>query len=81
MVKDGWHSIKVKNEVLETVTEYEVLTENGYVIRGIKYDKNGGQLTAYPYRACKSGGLDNCSREVKYETFRRGLNSGNYGLF
>lgn len=46
MVKDGWHSIKVKNEVLETVTEYEVLTENGYVIRGIKYDKNGGQLTA-----------------------------------
>lgn len=81
MVKDGWHSIKVKNETLEMVTEYEVLTENGYVIRGIKYDKNGGQLTAYPYRACRSGGWDNCSREVKYETFRRGLNSGNYGLF
>lgn len=55
MVKDGWHSIKVKNEVFETVTKYEVLTENGYVIRGIKYDKNGGQLTAYPYRACRAG--------------------------
>lgn len=81
MVKDGWHSIKVKNEALKTVTEYEVLTENGYVIRGIKYDKNGGQLTAYPYRESRGVGWYNCSREVKYETFRRGLNSGNYGLF
>lgn len=39
-MKDGWH----------TISGYEVYVEDGYILRGIKYDQNGGALPAFVYR-------------------------------
>lgn len=70
MIKDGWHKIY----------NFDVYVEDDRVLRGIKKDRNGGEVTAYPYSACKTGGWDNASG-VKVDTFRRGLKDGRYILF
>ncbi len=80
MIKDGWHTIKFQDEILEITKEYDVYVENGIVLRGTKKDSNGNDVPAYPYRSCRNGGWDNCTGEVKYENFRRGLKTGRYNL-
>lgn len=44
-IKDGWHEFYGQ----------DVYVENGYIIRGLKYDRNGYGLAAYVYRKCKDG--------------------------
>lgn len=59
-VADGWH----------TIAGYEVYIEGGRVLRGLK---DGGQLTAYPYRWDKKNGCwTNCSG-LTVDAFRAGV--------
>lgn len=67
--KDGWHII----------CGYDVYVEDGMVVRAIKTDVNGWMVPASVYaRDRKNGGWTNVYREVKAETFRRGMYEGRY---
>lgn len=55
-IADGWHD--------RGDTSY--LTENGYILRGVYKGK-----TVYPYRKSRSGGWDNVSGSVLWETYWR----------
>ena len=67
-MKDGWH----------TIAGYEVYVEDGQIIRGIKYDQNGGQLSAHVYRQdrARSGracGLWTSEEKITPDAFRSGV--------
>ena len=47
IVKDGWHNCKGE----------DIYTENGYIVRGIRKDYNGSDISSYPYRKTKDGSL------------------------
>lgn len=49
--RDGWHKLQ----------GYDVYIENNQILRGLKTDRNGGEVTAYPYRLSRYGGWDNCA--------------------
>lgn len=49
--RDGWHT-------LQGLTVY---IENNCVIRGIKKDRNGSEVSAYPYRKVGLHEWSNCS--------------------
>lgn len=68
VIKDGWH----------VICGYEVYVENGIVIRGIREDYNGSRVSAYPYRACRSGGWDHDTMSV--DAFRAGVKRGTISL-
>ena len=61
VVKDGWHTIR----------GCEVYVEDGYIIRGIKEDSNGGRVTAYVCKPHSGGGWIKVDR-IKVDTFRKG---------
>ena len=57
----------------------DVYIEDGKVLRGIKLDHNGYQVTAYPYRQSKSGGWDLISG-ISLAAFRAGIRRGTMKL-
>lgn len=67
-MRDGWREFG----------EYDIYLEDGMIIRG-KMKQGLGEVTVYPYKACKTGGWDNASG-VKFETFKRGFKDGRYIL-
>ncbi len=54
---DGWHK---KNEYLE------FYVEDGYLMRGVRYDGHGGEVTVYPCRRSPYGGLDKVCPKARY---------------
>lgn len=64
IVKNGWHRI----------CGYDVYVVDGCVVRGI-LGEEFNLRTAYPYRVCKTGGLDNCYG-ISVEAFRSGCRRG-----
>lgn len=68
--KDGWHKI----------AGFNIFVENGRVMRGIRHDINGSEVTAYPYRASKNGGWDN-DAGLTVEAFKAGVRRGTVTLF
>lgn len=67
-MKDGWH----------IVDGFEVYVENDRIIRGMREDRNGYKVTAYPYRKDTKTGNWYIATGVKVSTFR---NSYIYNLF
>lgn len=68
-ILDGWHII----------SGYRVYVEDGRVLRGILGNGNS-QRTAYPYRACRTGGWDNVSG-LSVDAFRAGVRRGSISMF
>lgn len=63
--RDGWH----------TLQGYQVYIQNNQILRGLKSDQNGSELTAYPYRISKYGGWDNCTG-ISADGFIAGVRRG-----
>ena len=56
---------------------YEILVEDGLVIRGIHRQGQINATTIYPYRKNdKNGGYDKCT--PKLDTFRKGIKTDKY---
>lgn len=68
-IKDGWH----------TIQGYRVYVENGFILRGMKLDYNGSLVPAWPYRACRTGGWDNCTG-LSVSAFSAGARRGSITL-
>lgn len=65
-ISDGWHNI----------AGYEIYVEKGRVLRGLKKDRNGQKVCAFPYRHTPQyGGWTNCSG-LSVDAFRAGVNRG-----
>ena len=66
-ISDGWHK----------VSGYDVYIEDGKILRGIKLDHNGSQVTAYPYVKYNGpgGGWTSCSG-ITVEAFRSRVKRG-----
>ena len=67
-MKNGWHQ----------VLGYTVYVEDNLVLRGILGSGNA-QRTAYPYRADRNGGWNNCSG-LTVSAFRAGVARGTITL-
>lgn len=66
-IKDGWH--KVYNE--------DVYVENGKVVRGVKKDYNGSEITCYPYEYDKNQDCwINISGKATLSSYRSGRKKG-----
>ena len=67
-MKDGWH----------TISGYEVYVEDGYILRGINRDQNGGMLPAFVYRQDRTKSGRECDRwtleeKITPDAFRSGV--------
>ena len=70
-MKDGWH----------TIAGYEVYVEDGYILRGIKHDQNGGQLSSHVYRQDRTISGRACDlwtseEKITPDAFRSGVRRG-----
>lgn len=69
-MKNGWHNIQGRI----------VLVEDGFIIRGIKPDRNGYHVTAYVYRSDKNTGWYK-EDKITPNAFRSGVRRGTIDLF
>lgn len=69
-ISDGWHDIGTS----------AVYTEGGMILRAMKKDHNGGNVSAAVYRWDERLGCWNNTTPCKYDTFRAGLRNGNYSI-
>lgn len=73
-IRDGWHKI----------AGYEVYTEDGYILRGIKKDHNGSQVTAWVYKLANYGGDSGYGwfrwERMTPDAFRAGVKRGTVRL-
>jgi hypothetical protein len=63
---DGWR----------VVGGHDCYVEDGKVVRCKKQDRNGSEVTAYPYRRARGGGWDR--KTPAPDTLRAGLRSDTY---
>ena len=64
-LSDGWH----------VVCGYDAYVEDGRIVRMTKRDRNGSEVSAAPYRACRYGGWSNdtgCTVDAFRTAYRRG---------
>ena len=69
-MKNGFHKL----------AGYVVYVEDGRVLRGIRRDRNGYDVTSYPYRSCKEGGWD-LDAGVTVDAFRAAVRRGTMAMF
>lgn len=63
---DGWH----------VICGYDVYVEAGRILRGVKKDRNGGEVTCYPYRASRDGHSWYNDSGVTVSAFRAAVRRG-----
>ena len=70
---------------MHTIAGYEVYVEDGYILRGIKHDQNGGMLPAFVYRqdrnhSCREFDSWTSEEKIKPDAFRSGVRRGTIRL-
>lgn len=67
-ISDGWH----------IAAGYDVLLEDGQIVRGLRRDRNGQQVPAYIYRRIRSDGITTWSsvNSLSYWAFCSGVRRG-----
>lgn len=68
--KDGWHKI----------AGFNIFIENNRVLKGVRRDIDGGEITAYPHRVNKNGDWNN-DAGLTVEAFKAGVRRGTVTLF
>lgn len=69
-IKDGWH----------TLYGWEVYVEEGRIMRGVKSDRNGSSVCAYPYRKSTNNSWT-IEDGISYWAFVSGVRRGTVCMF